>query len=253
MILGILFLLVLLFGVYNYRKSVSKKSRMLPNNIHELLLDNVLFYQKLSATEKQLFVKKVKTFLTETYIDSVGFKLESIDVVLVAASAVIPVFYFESWKYSNLATVILYPDHFNKDLNFKGEGRNIGGLVGTGRYNNQMILSRKALHHGFTNVTDKSNTGIHEFVHLIDKLDGDTDGIPKALLSNSYTIPWLTLIHDEMEAINSNKSDIRAYGGTNQQEFFAVAAEYFFERPKLLKRKHPDLYNMMERCFIKPQ
>jgi Mlc titration factor MtfA (ptsG expression regulator) len=64
-------------------------------------------------------------------------------------------------------------------------------------------------------------------------------------------IPWLNLIHQEMENINNDTSDIRAYGGTNQQEFFAVASEYFFERPDLLKRKHPELFKMMQMCFGK--
>jgi Mlc titration factor MtfA (ptsG expression regulator) len=52
-----------------------------------------------------------------------------------------------------------------------------------------------------------------------------------------------------MEAINDNKSDIRNYGGTNEAEFFAVASEYFFERPDLLQRKHPELYKMLADCF----
>ncbi|WP_390886660.1 zinc-dependent peptidase [Lacinutrix neustonica] len=35
----------------------------------------------------------------------------------------------------------------------------------------------------------------------------------------------------------------------NQAEFFAVASEYFFERPDLFKKKHPDLYKMMVKSF----
>ena len=35
-----------------------------------------------------------------------------------------------------------------------------------------MVLSKKALYLGFINNTDKKNTAIHEFVHLIDKKDG---------------------------------------------------------------------------------
>jgi Mlc titration factor MtfA (ptsG expression regulator) len=68
-------------------------------------------------------------------------------------------------------------------------------------------------------------------------------------MQNVNVIPWLKLVHDKMEAINDDKSDIRAYGGTQQSEFFAVASEYFFERPKLMKRKHPELYQMMADCF----
>ena len=58
-----------------------------------------------------------------------------------------------------------------------------------------MILSRKALHYGFSNKTDKGNTAIHEFIHLLDKADGVIDGIPAALLDKQYTIPYLQLVH----------------------------------------------------------
>ncbi len=44
-------------------------------------------------------------------------------------------------------------------------------------------------------------------------------------------------------------ADINPYGGTNKQEFFAVASEYFFERPKLFKQKHPELYKLLEEIF----
>ncbi len=172
---------------------------------------------------------------------------------MVAASAVIPVFRFPNWNYTNLTTVLIYPDYFDEDLQFntKVEGRTIGGLVGTGRFENQMILSRKALYHGFSNKTDKGNTAVHEFIHLLDKSDGVIDGIPAALLDKQYVIPYLKLVHKKMEAINNDALDIRNYGGTSQIEFLAVAGEYFFERPKLLKRKHPELYEMLESCFVR--
>ncbi|HEY8396330.1 MAG TPA: zinc-dependent peptidase, partial [Flavihumibacter sp.] len=64
-----------------------------------------------------------------------------------------------------------------------------------------------------------------------------------------YTIPWLDLIHRKMQEIREDESDINPYGATSQTEFFAVAAEYFFERPDLLKTKHPKLYRMMEKIF----
>ena len=38
-------------------------------------------------------------------------------------------------------------------------------------------------------------------------------------------------------------------GGTQASEFFPVVSEYFFKRPKLLKRKYPKLYAKLERIF----
>lgn len=247
----ILFVIVLLLVIHFYIKAKRQAVKPFPEHWHRLLMENVLYYQNLSEDKQLVFQQRMMQFLSEVYIDSVQFELEELDKILIAASAVIPVFGFKEWHYTNLSGILLYPDNFNEDMGFssKDNSRNIGGLVGNGRFEKQMILSKKALYHGFKNTTDKSNTGIHEFVHLIDKLDDRTDGMPERLLEHQYAIPWLNLIHKEIEAINDNHSDIRKYGGTNQAEFFAVASEYFFERPDLFKKKHPELYKMMVKSF----
>ncbi|MBT8392094.1 MAG: peptidase, partial [Ignavibacteriaceae bacterium] len=131
----------------------------------------------------------------------------------------------------------------------KGSGRRIAGMVGSGYMEGKMILSKPALRHGFKNESDKKNTAIHEFVHLIDKSDGSVDGIPSVLLEKQYSIPWIDLINKKIDEIYDGKSDINPYGGTNRAEFFSVVSEYFFERPKLLAKNHPDLYNLLEKIF----
>jgi Mlc titration factor MtfA (ptsG expression regulator) len=113
----------------------------------------------------------------------------------------------------------------------------------------KMILSRPALRQGFLNESSKSNVGIHEFVHLLDNADGMVDGIPAALLERQYAIPWVKLMQEKIDGITSGRSDIAAYGGTREAEFFPVVSEYFFKRPDLLKRKHPRLYAKLERIF----
>lgn len=247
-IIGIVVLLCVVFWL---RRSNKKKNVEIPLEWADLLQEHVRFYQLLKEDEKLVFQEQMADFLDEIYIDAIHFELEEIDRVFVAASAIIPVFRFRNRHYTNITGVIIYPDNFNENLGFGSgdENRWIGGMVGTGKYENQMFLSRKALHFGFKNKTDKQNTGIHEFIHLLDKTDGEIDGIPHNFLGKEYIIPWLNLMHKGMEDINNDKSDIRAYGGTKQAEFFTVASEYFFERPKLLKRKHPELYEMLERCF----
>ena len=251
MVYILILVVILLFAIHFYRKSKRHSVKPFPEHWHKLLMENVLYYKNLSKGRQLVFQQKMMQFLSEVYIDGVQFELEELDKILIAASAVIPVFGFKEWHYTNLSGILLYPDNFNEDMQFgsRDKSRNIGGIVGNGRFEKQMILSKKALYHGFNNKSDKNNTGIHEFVHLIDKLDDRTDGVPERLLQHQYAIPWLNLIHKEMEAINDNHSDIRKYGGTNQAEFFAVASEYFFERPDLLKKKHPELYGMLVECF----
>jgi Mlc titration factor MtfA (ptsG expression regulator) len=53
----------------------------------------------------------------------------------------------------------------------------------------------------------------------------------------------------KMAEIEAGKSDINRYALTNEAEFFAVTAEYFFERPGIMKQKHPVLYAALERVF----
>jgi Mlc titration factor MtfA (ptsG expression regulator) len=115
-----------------------------------------------------------------------------------------------------------------------------------------MILSQQALRESFSNKTGKSNVGIHEFVHLVDSTDGSFDGLPESVLQKKYVLPWLQLMHTEMKNIDSGKSDINPYALTNEAEFYAVVSEYFFSRPDLLKEKHPELYEGLERIF-RPQ
>lgn len=216
----------------------------------DLLAQHVRFYQQLNPEDQQRFVLKVAEFLQDTRIEGVGLELEDLDCVLIAASALIPIFGFTDWKYPQLTNVILYPDTFNNDFQFEGGKREIAGMVGSGFMNGQMILSRAALRKGFSASAGKENTAIHEFVHLLDKEDGATDGIPEHLLPEDFTTPWLKLIHEEIRKIEAGKSDLNPYATTNEAEFFAVASEYFFEKPEKLKQKHPQLYEMLCKIFL---
>ena len=179
----------------------------------------------------------------------VDTSVDALDRVLVATSAIVPIFEFPNWQYLNLQEVLLYPRRFNEKFD-SGEGSgSILGMVGTGYMEGKMILSKPALYHGFANESDKKNTAIHEFVHLIDKADGNIDGVPVLLLEKQYAIPWIDLIRKKIDEIYEGESDINPYGATNKAEFFAVISEYFFERPKLLHQKHPQLYKLLEEIF----
>lgn len=215
-----------------------------------LLMEHVQFYQQLDPADKQRFEQRIMAFLADIRIEGIGIAVEPIDRLLIASSAIIPVFGFEDWKYKNLSSVLLYPDTFNKDFQFEGGERSILGMVGEGYMNGQMILSRSALLQGFSNTSDKENTAIHEFVHLLDKSDGATDGVPDNLMKHEYTVPWVKMIHQEMQNIEKGRSDINPYAITNEAEFFAVVSEYFFEKPKQLKAKHPQLYQMLSDTFL---
>lgn len=243
-------LIIVLYFILRSNAAKSKNMLMLTLEEQQLLFKHVHFYQLLNAGDKLKFEYKLAVFLSNVRIEGVGLVVGALDRILIASSAVIPIFGFEDWKYKNLSSVLLYPDTFNKDFQFEGEERSILGMVGEGYMNGQMILSRSALLLGFSNAADKENTAIHEFVHLLDKSDGATDGIPDNLMRHEYIKPWLKMIHQEMQQIERGKSDINPYALTNEAEFFAVVSEYFFEKPEQLKVEHPELYRMLAETFL---
>ncbi|WP_299246992.1 zinc-dependent peptidase [uncultured Lacinutrix sp.] len=255
MIYTLVFIVLVIFVFYAFSKAKPKKAEKIPEHWHSILIDKVLFYKNLSIEDQVIFRKRMSLFLSEINIDGVNTEIEELDKILIASSGIIPVFGFPNWSYNNLTGIIVYPDSFNEDLQFsdKDENKKILGMVGTGRFEKQMILSKKAIRLAFSNKTDKHNTPVHEFVHLLDKMDGQTDGIPEFFLGKEFIEPWLELMFKEMEAINNDASDIRKYGGTSEAEFFSVTSEYFFERPKLFKQKHPELYKMLSLCFQQPK
>ena len=250
LIISIIIILVIV-GYFLLKKK--QPLTIIPSNsklIFEQILDeHVSFYRNLDHSGKSRFQNMIIHFLSETRIEGVGTEITDLDRVLIAASAVIPIFGFPEWKYQNLTNVLLYPDTFNSDFQFEGESRNIMGMVGSGYMNGQMLLSRAALTKGFSSSAGKENAAIHEFVHLLDKSDGATDGVPENLLPPEFATPWLKMMHKEMQDIENGKSDINPYAITNEAEFLAVAAEYFFEKPEKFEKMHPELYQMLSRIF----
>lgn len=215
----------------------------------KILTKKVSFYDDLSSKEQERFEQEVINFLGRITITGVEIDIDDTDRLLVAASAVIPLFGFPQLRYRNLSEVLLYKGTFNADYQTEGEARNILGQVGSGNMNRLMVLSQPALHAGFENEKSKNNVGIHEFVHLIDKADGGTDGVPESLMRKQYVLPWLQLVHRETEKIKQEDSDINPYAATNEAEFLSVASEYFFSRPELFEEKHPELYALMTKMY----
>lgn len=255
MILILTLFFILVIALISYLLKSRKRSQWaipkepFPTEWRIILMSNVPFYNSLSKEDQKWFEFKVQEFLLNCRITGIQTTIDTTDKLLVASSAIIPIFEFKNWKYLNLHEVLLYPSMFNEKFQTSGGDRQILGMVGTGYMEGKMILSKPALRHGFQNESDKKNTAIHEFIHLIDKSDGKIDGIPSLLLEKQYTIPWIDLIDKKINEIFEDQSDINPYGGTNRSEFFSVVSEYFFERPKLLEQKHPQLYVLLEQIF----
>ena len=242
-------LLIFIIILFAFRIRKDGVATPLPENYRELLTDYVKFYRELDDVSKVKFEKRIENFLSAVKITGVNATAEDLDLILIASGAIIPVFAIADWQYINLHEVLLYPGAFNQDFDQEGSDRQVAGMMGNGAMQDVMIITKWQLRQGFINNQDSHNTAIHEFVHLIDKMDGTMDGVPEIILERKYTERWRNLMDSTIWQMKNFGSDIDMYGATNRIEFFAVISEYYFEQPDLLKANHPELYEMLVRIY----
>jgi Mlc titration factor MtfA (ptsG expression regulator) len=220
--IGIALFLVVLLVLLAFQPR-RKKQFALPGNYRELLEQYVHFYAQLSEQRKKHFEERMLK--------------------------IIPVFNIWDWEYVYLKEILVYPGNFNIDFDQYGMERHVLGMVGTGAMQNVMIISKWELRESFINRQNKRNTAIHEFIHLVDKMDGTVDGVPEILLERTHVEQWKQLLQSAIEKIQRGESDIDPYAATNAGECFAVCAEYFFEQPEEFRHHHPELCRWMEKIF----
>jgi Mlc titration factor MtfA (ptsG expression regulator) len=194
---------------------------LLPENYQELLTGYVKFYRQLDEAGKERFEKRAEQFLSSVKITGINAVVEDLDRLLIASGAIIPVFAISDWQYINLHEVLVSRG-LQQDFEQSGSDRPVAGMVGAGAMQNVMIITKWQLRQGFINEEDAHNTAIHEFVHLIDKMDGTFDGVPEIILERKYVQQWKGMMDTTIGQMRTFGSDIDMYGATNPVEFFAV-------------------------------
>jgi Mlc titration factor MtfA (ptsG expression regulator) len=254
-----IFIFIFLIGVPTYfivKSTVQKRTKRnfyltnFPSSWVELLEQKVGYYNKLTKEDKMLFQKRIGIFLSEATISGVGVTIDDPLRLLVASSAVIPVFRFERWRYVNMGEILVYDGEVNTDLS--SHEKKDGILLGQVRpfqARHIVLLSKQYLEEGFQIMHTRTNVGIHEFVHLIDQADGSIDGVPNTIMPENLLKPWTKLMYAELDKMKKGKSDINPYGLTNHAEFFAVVSEYFFSNPERFEKHHPELYLILAKTF----
>jgi hypothetical protein len=249
---GLIILIVIVVASLTFFLRNKKQSKLFQFSAEtrQLLYDNVAFYRELSETKKSSFEARVQDFLSNVTIRGIDVQVDDLDKLLIASGAIMLIFSFPDWKYNNISEVLVYESSFNRNFETGGADAHVLGMVGDGALHRVMLLSKQSLRLSFARHNDGENTVVHEFAHLLDKADGLVDGVPEYLLQHAEVIPWATEVKESIAAMRrSGRSDIDMYGATNDAEFFAVVAEYFFEKPDKLNEKHPQLFALLQQMF----
>lgn len=219
-----------------------------PDGWEQILRAHVAFFEALDEVGKAQFRQLVQIFLDEVRITGIRTEVDETIRVLVAASAAIPIFGFHDWEYHRLREVLIYPDAFDDAYqSHGGSNETILGMVGLHHLSGVMILSKPALLAGFDHQSGNHNVGVHEFAHLVEK-EASEYGLPPEIPWMAVR-QWVRYVARELARPSKHGVHISAYAYTNEHEFFAVLAEYFFTSPELLKRRDPVLYAMLRDMF----
>ncbi len=217
-------------------------------------LDSLPFVEELSAEQRSRLQE-----LTLVLIDQVhwegrsGLEVSDEMRVSVAAQACRLTLGLGNDAYRGVKTIYLFPSTYTAP----GSASKAPGVEGSGDSHRHgeawlrgpVVLSWDATRHGVANPDDGRNVIYHEFAHKLDMIDGYADGTPPARNQAAFRA-WTEVAGKEYEylvkaAQRGKKTLLDPYGATNQAEFFAVATELFFERPKRLRDRHRELYDCL--------
>lgn len=198
-----------------------------------------VYYKKLTAEERKRFEWRVYYFITSTDIEFRQFRGQLINQnaarYLIASCATQLSLFLSDDCYEAFHKIIIYPDKYYSPITgnyHKGETNPAAGYI---------VLSWNSLNSGFANTSDGINLLMHELAHALwleNKLFNYRTFDFEAL--EAYEVMAAVTMAEMQEA--QHEHFFRRYALTNEEEFFAVAVENFFERPGQFKATLPDLY-----------
>jgi len=231
-----------------YFRRLAVGKRTFPTEWKVTLEQKVSYYSRLNSNQKLRFEQDVSIFLEEHTITGIDTVVDDEIRVLVAASAVILIFGHPEWEYRTLPEILIYPRSFDEDFDVTShpQKRTLAGMVVP---RNAIVLAKNELLTAFEPNSPAYHVGLHEFAHALDMGDGAAEGIP-ADLPGSMVEEWYQLMKDELQRVRHRQSILNPYAGKNTAELFAVAVEYFFQRPQELQAQHAKLYEALCLFFL---
>jgi len=168
-----------------------------------------------------------------------GTKLRKRQKVIIAAAAAQLVMFLPDEALSYFTRIIVYPDYYYSRLT----GRMHKGEVNPGM--RVIVFSKRGIIEGNKVSNDGINLLHHEFAHAL-WLEHKLVGHQYTVLSEYLMEQFEAYATSEIDAIqNVEDHFFRAYAFTNMAEFFAVAVENFFERPKEFEQHQPQLFSIL--------
>jgi len=221
-----------------------------------LLEDNVSLYSRLPKTLKVQLHGCIQIFLAEKEFVGRGINITQKIRLTIAGNACMLLLQGQKRSFPGFTSVLVYPDTYvAKQISQNGslEAIEDSHRAGESWFRGPIVLSWGDALRGSLNAKDGHNVVIHEFAHKLDEQSGNMNGLP-VLRKNADYSEWAKVLGEEFDGLKyrsqrGKNSVIDNYGTVSPAEFFAVASESFFEKPKQMKKKLPDLYIQLNRFY----
>ena len=228
-----------------------------PAELEAVLERNVPLYTSMPAELREQLLGHVNVFLAEKeFVGCGGQEITDEIRYIVAGTACILLLNREPRYFPGFTSILIYPD------TYEGGTVRRDGMVevhertaraGESWYRGPIVLSWGDVIRGAADPDDGFNVVLHEFAHKLDEQSDGTDGVPELREAGQFD-EWVEVLTREYEAFRARVARgtnrvLDEYGLTSPPEFFAVATESFFEKPKAMKKRLPDLYQQLRRFY----
>ena len=260
-IIVVLMTVVVLYAIN--RSSVTHDFRMrlmdseFPDHWKEVLKKDFPLYNKLPNEIRDKLHSYINVFMEEKSFEACGSLDELTEemCITIAAQACLLLVNGRCGFYDKLTTILVYPDMYSagSQQNKDGTVGKSGSRLGESWEKGTVILSWKHSLRGPAIANDGQNLVIHEFAHQLDQWDGAADGAPLKGFVNEHK-DWSKNFQEAYDKHGKllkagRKLVIDAYGATNPAEFFAVSTETFFEKPRKLSKRYPNIYKELKNFY----
>src|SRR5438128_6494961 len=164
----------MIFELLKQRGRRRLRARPFPNEWLTLIERHVVFFHKLSATDRAELLGHIQVFLAEKRFEGCGGLTITDEIrVTIAAQACLLLLHRKTDYFPRLLTILVYPSTYSVEEKRPVEGPvweegRMTRLGETGRTLGSMVLSWDATKSGAGDPSDGKNVVFHEFAHQLD-------------------------------------------------------------------------------------
>ena len=235
------------------------RNSLIPDETWATLLSQHPILKGLSSDETHRLRQLTTLFIHEkTFSAAEGIELTDHLRAVIAVQACLPILCLDIDWYDNWHAVAVGPDIFTEKTAEPFGGFDQYEIVEEGEFEG-LSTEMDSVIFSWEDIEDSGwgdgyNVVIHEAAHRLDLTDGAYNGCPalhKGMDPDEWRRVFSGSFKDLRKRIYSRKrrSKIDSYATESDSEFFAVASEYFFEKPRVLTSEYPEVYRLLSAFY----